>query len=148
MHHGELFRLWRRYPHPAPDKRACRSSGGVCEVDSTNRVRRAASQKLRKDDARCCIIFTEGYRSGHNEAVLKNSRYCHCKIVKTLDFIGVFVGSSARCEKRFSQFSRKFLAGFSQFPNVFEPILNWFGDYLGQFNSLRRHIEAVITRLS
>ena len=110
------FALWRIYPHPAPDKRVCRSS--------------------------------EGYRSGHNEAVLKNSRYCHCKIVKTLDFIGVFVGSSARCEKRFSQFSRKFLAGFSQFPNVFEPILNWFGDYLGQFNSLRRHIEAVITRLS
>ena len=71
MHHGELFRLWRRYPHPALDKRACRSSGGVCEVDSTNRVRRAASQKLRKYDARCCIIFTEGYRSGHNEAVLK-----------------------------------------------------------------------------
>ena len=52
-------------------QRACRSSGGVCEVDSTNRVRRAASQKLRKYDARCCIIFTEGYRSGHNEAVLK-----------------------------------------------------------------------------
>ena len=94
------------------------------------------------------ISYVESYRSGHNEAVLKNSRYCHCKIVKTLDFIGVFVGSSARCEKRFSQFSRKFLAGFSQFPNVFEPILNWFGDYLGQFNSLRRHIEAVITRLS
>ena len=89
-----------------------------------------------------------GMRSGHNEAVLKNSRYCHCKIVKALDFIGFFVGSSARCEKRFSQFSRKFLAGFSQFPNVFEPILNWFGDCLGQFNSLRRHIEAVITRLS
>lgn len=81
-------------------------------------------------------------------AVLKNSRYCHCKIVKTLDFIGLFGGSSARCEMAFSQFSRKFLAGFSQFPNVFEPILNWFGDYLGQFNSLRRHIEAVITRLS
>ena len=28
-------------------------------------------KKLRKYDARCCIIFTEGYRSGHNEAVLK-----------------------------------------------------------------------------
>ena len=27
--------------------------------------------QLRKYDARCCIIFTEGYRSGHNEAVLK-----------------------------------------------------------------------------
>ena len=48
----------------------------------------------------------------------------------------------------FSQISRKFLAVFSQFPKGFEPILNWFGDYLGLFNSLRRHIEAVITRLS
>ena len=95
-------------------------------------------------------FFGSGRRTHdtRNEAVLKNSRYCHCKIAKTLDYIGLFVGSSARCEKRFSQFSRKFLAGFSQFPNVFEPILNWFGDYLGQFNSLRRHIEAVITRLS
>ena len=110
--------------------------------------RQATSQKLRKYDARCCIIFTEGYRSGHNEAVLKNSRFCHCKIVKTLDFIGFFAGSSALCEMVISQFSRKFLAVFSQFPKVFEPILNWFGDYLGLFNSLRRHIEAVITRLS
>ena len=82
------------------------------------------------------------------ELVLKNSRFCHCKIVKTLDFIEFFGCSSALCEMAFSQFSRKFLAVFSQFPNVFEPILNWFGDYLGQFNSLRRHIEAVITRLS
>ena len=71
-------------------------------MDSTSKARRAASQKLRKYDARCCIIFTEGYfglrrmlrsgfvhlrrpshfsnlssfhsegyRSGHNEAVLK-----------------------------------------------------------------------------
>ena len=71
MHHESYFALRRRYPHPAPDKRACRSSGGVCEVDSSNEVRRATSQKLRKYDARCCIIFTEGYRSGHNEAVLK-----------------------------------------------------------------------------
>ena len=40
------------------------------------RIRRAKLaephlRKLRKYDARCCIIFTEGYRSGHNEAVLK-----------------------------------------------------------------------------
>ena len=34
-------------------------------------ARRATSLKLRRYDARCCIIFTEGYRSGHNEAVLK-----------------------------------------------------------------------------
>ena len=64
MHHGGLFRLRRRYPHPAPDKRACRSSGGVFEVDSTSKARRATSLKLRKYDARCCIIFTERYRSG------------------------------------------------------------------------------------
>ena len=44
---------------------------GYATVDSSNEVRRATSQKLRKYDARCCIIFTEGYRSGHNEAVLK-----------------------------------------------------------------------------
>ena len=25
------FRQWRIYPHPSPGKRACRSSGGVCE---------------------------------------------------------------------------------------------------------------------
>lgn len=90
----------------------------------------------------------ERYRSGHNEAVLKNSRFRHSKIAKTLDFIGFFGCSSALCEMAFSQFSRKFLAVFSQFPKGFEPILNWFGDYLGLFNSLRRHIEAVITRLS
>ena len=34
-------------------------------------ARRATSFKLRRYDARCCIISTEGYRSGHNEAVLK-----------------------------------------------------------------------------
>ena len=28
------IRPWRRYPHSAPDKRACRSSSGVCEPDS------------------------------------------------------------------------------------------------------------------
>ena len=44
---------------------------GVCEVDSTSKARRTVSLKLRKYDASCCIIFTEGYRSGHNEAVLK-----------------------------------------------------------------------------
>ena len=71
MHHGELFRFQRKYLHPAPDKQACRSSGEVCEADLTSIARQAASHKLHKYDARCCIIFMEGYRSGHNEAVLK-----------------------------------------------------------------------------
>ena len=33
MHHIEVFRRWRIYPHPASDKRACRPSGGICEVE-------------------------------------------------------------------------------------------------------------------
>ena len=38
------IRLWRRYPHSAPDKRACRSSSGVCEPDSASpTVRRTVS---------------------------------------------------------------------------------------------------------
>ena len=40
-------------------------------MDSTSQARRATSLKLRKYDATVCIIFTERYRSGHNEAVLK-----------------------------------------------------------------------------
>ena len=48
------------------------------------------------------------YRSGHNEAVLKTSFVCLCIPSKTLDFIGVSASLDALCEKRFSQFSRKF----------------------------------------
>ena len=95
------------------------------------------------------------YRSGHNEAVLKTSRIYRCDFSKTLDFIEVFGCSSALCEKPFSQFSRNLLASFSQFlaiflqyPKRFEPIFKGAKDYSGQFNNLRRHIEAVITRLS
>ena len=62
----------------------------------------------------------EVYRSGHNEAVLKNSRFRHSKIVKTLDFIGFFGCSSALCEMAFSQFSRNFLVDFSHFLRVFK----------------------------
>ena len=29
------YSLPRRYPHPSPDKRACRSSGGICEPRHT-----------------------------------------------------------------------------------------------------------------
>ena len=54
------------------------------------------------------LITLEGYRSGHNEAVLKNYRFRHCYRSKTLDFIGFFVLFSARCEMLISQFSRNF----------------------------------------
>ena len=55
-----------------------------------------------------------------SEAVLKNSRFCHCKIMKTLDFIEFFGCSSALCEKRFSQFSRNLLATFLHFLAISE----------------------------
>ena len=42
------------------------------------------------------------------EAVLKTSFVCLCILLKTLDVIGFFAVCSARCEKGFSQFSRKF----------------------------------------
>ena len=53
-------------------------------------------------------FHTQAYRSGHNEAVLKTSFVCLCNFLKALDFIGFFASSDALCEKRFSQFSRKF----------------------------------------
>ena len=69
----EISRLRREYPHPAPDKQACRASGGVCEVDSTSKARRATSPKLHNNDARRCasllcrdietVITEVGYRT-------------------------------------------------------------------------------------
>ena len=79
------------------------------------------------------VSYTEGYRSGHNEAVLKTSFVCLCNFLKTLDFIGFFAVCSALCEKRFSQFSRNF---------------PWLGlRFLIKLNT-RRVIEVVITRRS
>ena len=42
-HPQREFRLRRRYPRPAPDKRACRSSGGVCELVSSALPRKVSS---------------------------------------------------------------------------------------------------------
>ncbi len=75
MHYGALFRPRRRSP-PAPDKQACRSPRGVCEVDSTSKLAEPHRKKLRKYDARCCIILTEGYR-----AVITGER------VKTIEIV-------------------------------------------------------------
>ena len=78
MHQVELSRLWREYPYPAPDKRACRSLGGVCEVDSMSKAHRANSQRaLHRYDARRCIISMQRYRSGHNGADSKAARFHH-----------------------------------------------------------------------
>ena len=43
-----------------------------CEVDSLSSAHRATSKRLRNYDARCCIIITERYRSGHNGADSKS----------------------------------------------------------------------------
>ena len=67
------------------------------------RLRRAASNAHVFNK-----FHTQAYRSGHNEAVLKTSFVCLCNFLKSLDFVGFFAGSSALCEKRFSQFSRNF----------------------------------------
>ena len=130
MHHGGLFRLWREFPHPAPDKQACLSSGGVCEADSTNEVRRATCIKLRKYDARCCIIFTEGYRSGHNEAVLKTRAQTFLLFPQNPCHIKGF--RHCPSYKNFIVLSRNSL----QIPEHFAK------------DNLRRVIEVVITRRS
>ena len=38
MHHEGYFALRRRYPHSTPDRQACRSPSGVCEVDSMSKL--------------------------------------------------------------------------------------------------------------
>ena len=85
MHHGELSRLRRGYPHPAPDKQACRSSGGVCEVDSMSKLIEPHRIKLHNYDARCCIIIMERYRSGHNGADSKFCSHFGTSHLKSLD---------------------------------------------------------------
>ena len=72
VHHAVIFRLRRKYPHPAPDKRACRSSGGVCEVDSMSKLIEPRRMGLHNYDAHMCIIIMERYRSGHNGADSKS----------------------------------------------------------------------------
>ena len=84
---------------------------------------RAASQKLRKYDARCCIIFTEGYRSGHNEAVLKTvclhgrvssnlTPSAIQKALKMLDFQGFLLFRSQNFDAFFEVFLKLFRAYF------------------------------------
>ncbi len=72
MHQGELSRLWRGYPHPMPDKRACRSSGGYAKWIRRTKFAEPHLIKLHKYDATACILFMERYRSGHNGADSKS----------------------------------------------------------------------------
>ena len=68
MHHKGLFRF-AKIPTLSPDKQACRSRAGY-----SKRIRRASSssRSLKLHDMMHIVHhIVEGYRSGHNEAVLK-----------------------------------------------------------------------------
>ncbi len=77
MRYIQYASLWRHispdgeYTDTSPELASYSCLGVVCEADSTNKVRRAASQSSVNVMQLCCITFTEAYRSGHNEAVLK-----------------------------------------------------------------------------
>ena len=66
-----IFRLCRRYSHSSLTSELDASSWSM-RSGFVKRVSRAVSQAiLRIYDALLCIIYTQEYRSGHNEAVLK-----------------------------------------------------------------------------
>ena len=71
MHHLSVISPLAKIPTPCAWQLNLSIFGWVYEAVSTSTAREPLLCRLRKYDARCCIIFTEGYRSGHNEAVLK-----------------------------------------------------------------------------
>ena len=89
---------------------------------------------------------TEGYRSGHNEAVLKSSFVGLCNLSKTLVFTDFFEGSIARCEKHFSQFSRKNHAFFSHFRMTFEKIVVGSSDNLIHFGGILKWLKSPVLK--
>ena len=72
MHHGELSRLRRGFANSTSGEQAPRPPSCECEVDSTNKFVEPHRMGLHKYDARCCSIFMERYRSGHNGADSKS----------------------------------------------------------------------------
>ena len=66
-----IFRLWRRCPHLPLTSKLDTAAWGM-RSGFVKPVSRATSQVvLRIYDALTCIIYTQEYRRGHNEAVLK-----------------------------------------------------------------------------
>ena len=66
-----IFRLWRICPHLPLTSELDTAAWGM-RSGFVKPVSRATSQAvLRIYDALTCIIYTQEYRSGHNEAVLK-----------------------------------------------------------------------------
>ena len=65
------FVLRRRYPTLRLTSKLVDLRVGYAKWIRRTKFAEPHLTQLRKYDARCCIILTEGYRSGHNEAVLK-----------------------------------------------------------------------------
>ena len=72
MHQGEISRLRRGFANSTSGEQAPRPPSCECEVDSDNKLPEPHRMGLHKYDARCCIIFMERYRSGHNGADSKS----------------------------------------------------------------------------
>ena len=130
LHHGRVILPTAKTPHPTTEGRACRSSGGCVKRIRRARLVKPLLLRLRKYDAQMCIIFTEGYRSGHNEAVLKTRAQKFLLFPQNPCNIKVFRHFPAY--KNFIVLSRNSL----QIPEHFAK------------DTLRRVIEVVITRRS
>ncbi len=96
------------YTHILHESASYSRRDGVCEVDSLDKVKRAASHKYLPIMMHCVHHYRQRYRSGHNGADSKNYPFYRSLIFKTLDFLGIFGGCSALCETVISQFSRIF----------------------------------------
>ena len=74
LHPG--IRRWRRYPHSAPEKRAFRSSSGVCELDSaTLKLAEHSSNRMeppeREKTASGGIPSTQVFAHGEDTLTLR-----------------------------------------------------------------------------
>ena len=81
-----------------------------------------------------------------SEALLKSSFVGLCNLSKTLVFTDFFEGSIARCEKHFSQFSRKNHAFFSHFRMTFEKIVVGSSDNLIHFGGILKWLKSPVLK--
>ena len=77
---------------------------------------------------------------------MKSSFVGLCNLSKTLVFTDFFEGSIARCEKHFSQFSRKNHAFFSHFRMTFEKIVVGSSDNLIHFGGILKWLKSPVLK--
>ena len=87
---GRDIRRWRRYPHSTPDKRACRSSSGVCEPRAYGAVVRILYSPARTKKAPhfCGASFWQGNRDS-NPNIQSQSLLC-CRYTIPLCYNGLY----------------------------------------------------------